>query len=261
MNPNQTSTSCESSSPSQFSRWPQSLSQSDANIRTKQNIRQPRRFRSMFRRSRLNLKRSISAAYQGVERGLAITKTFKVNNRLYAGLFLLLVVAPFTSCIYTFFDSSVGFPISPDILRAVREGNPPEGFWYYVNWYYFFISICPHLFTVTSLVGIFLLFPVRHVPSYGIAAPLGYEVSKIIWLSTVESNAEFNQLVPLSILLSGVLLTVIVMLSARFWMDRKFHKYDGIMARIIGLIDAPGIDPDTRKKHMKTVFSELKNIH
>lgn len=250
---NQTnSTSCEKSLPSRSSRWPQSLSQSGSNGRRNRNS-----LRSTWRKSRLSLR----AAFQVVERGLAIKQTLRVNNRLYSGLFLLLVVAPFTSCIYTFFDSSVGFPISPDILLAVREGNPPEGFWYYVNWYYFFISICPHLFTVTSLAGIFLLFPVRHVPSYCIAVPLGYEISKILWLWTVESNAEFNQLIPLSFLLTGVLLTVIVLLSARFWMDRKFHKYDGIMARIIGLIDAPGIDPDTRKKHMKTVFSELKNIH
>jgi len=242
----QTKTQCEKQVGlrSLFYRWPQSL-QRPLLTTGKRNSR-----KSWVRKNVVSLDAVV---------GLFVTsgKTLGVNSRLYCGLILLLVVAPLTNCLYLLFDSSIGFPLSEEVIVGYKAGLPVEGSWYYVNWHYFLSGIGPHLFSITSLVGIFLMFPVRNVSSYSIAIPLGFEVGKVIWLSTVMSDAEFNQIVPSSFLLLGALISFVVMLSARFWMDRKFHKYDGICARILGLINAPGIDPSMRSKY---IDQELKNL-
>ncbi len=207
------------------------------------------------------LKQQIVASLDAVAGLSVMGKTLSCNSRLYCGLVLLLVVAPLTNCFYLLFDSSVGFPLTPEVIAAYKAGLPPDGQWYYVNWHFFFSGMGPHIFVITSLIGVFLLFPVNNLVSYSIAVPLSYEVGKVFWLTTVTTDAEFNQVAPGAFILLALLLVGVCMLSFRFWMDRKFHKYDGICKRIEGLKKLKGLmDESERLALLDNEYSALRSF-
>lgn len=159
----------------------------------------------------------------------------------------MLVVAPLTNVIYRLFDPMEGLPLA-------------EGHWFYVNDYYFLQTLGPHLFLAVSLAGAYLMFPEHSKRAAALIIPFGYSVGKILFLSIAASNEEVNALVPSSFILLGILLGIVARMTHKVLLDRKYHKHDGIVSRILGLMKARGIDEATRIRLLEEQFNEWKSF-
>ena len=191
----------------------------------------------------------------------SLTKTFRVNSRLYVGLILTIVVAPLASCFYTLFDRTANLPLSPETIALLKAGRASSSD-YYVNSHYFFAGVGPHISFLIVLIGLALYFYKDSKIDFVWAAPIGYAAAKIYWLCNVISDDEFNQPVYWAIVLVVVLLTAVIIGSFKFWMDRKFHKYDGNLKTYEGLVKLKGMIPEEeRLALMEKVLLQIRNFN
>lgn len=165
------------------------------------------------------------------------------NYRLYVGVWLIAVVSPLASVSYQLFD------------RTVFEATE-----YYGNAYYYLFAIGPHISLLISLTGLFYLFPQFSKRKFFLAIPATYHLSKIIWLSMVDNNADFHRMLPLSIVLLGLTASLVWFCTADYLMGLQFHKQDGIMARIEGVLNSPGIDDHTKVEIARGQVNDLKAL-
>lgn len=167
------------------------------------------------------------------------------NNRYTAGIVFLLIIAPLSSVFYYLFNP------------AVFIEN-----WYYTAPYYLWYTLSPYLMLGFASVGIFLLFPQKCKTSYlATVWPLGYAIAKITYLSLfVTTNEQFHAAAPWFLLLTGVLIAISLLLTTNYLLYRKYHLKHGTIARIMGIIQAPGIDADTKMKLLENQRLELENF-
>lgn len=149
----------------------------------------------------------------------AIRIAANVNSRFYLSIILILVAAPVVSVSYTFFD-----------MTATVSG------WYYVNAYYLGMVLCPHISMVAIYTGIFCLFPSGSRRAYFLAIPTGLTLSRIYWLIAATSNEDFHAVATLDFYAVGILSALVWLFAFNYLIDRKYHKYDGIICRIIGAL-------------------------
>lgn len=162
---------------------------------------------------------TIAPALRDLLAGLdAISKTLDVNRRIYWGLGSMGVVAPLSACVYLLFD------------RTVEDEA-----WYHLNYFHFFFLIGPHLFQFFCLIGAFLLFPENSKRAFTLIIPTGYVLAKILWLSSVTSNAEFWAVVPAAFVLTGFLISAVLFLMLNWLTWRQFHGADAYDARLKGI--------------------------
>lgn len=164
---------------------------------------------------------------RAVASGLAASFKASANNRTYLALLLMLVAAPLSGVAYQLFDST-----------AVVEG------WYYKNYFYLLFVLSPHLHMVIALVGVFLLF--NNDRGYFVAIPAGYHVAQIMWLITVEKNADLHSVVPGAFLLVAMLATVVGLFTFNYLMGLHYHKVLGPICSALGIANAPGVDDSTK---------------
>ena len=225
----------------------------------KSKLRQHARRLSIALGSKLHQgsKHLMSAAFRGVE---AFLGARKVNSNFYCGL-ILMVVGITGAWGRLFFDAGENFPVSAEIKELCQKGLPlPDGVWYYTNWHYFFVGLGPHFLTFFAFCA-GVLWTERHVVKLLYLVPIGFEVANIPWLITARCDADFNAVPNYHFFITAFLFILVVVLSFRFWMDRKYHKYDGICARIQGLLKAPGIDAETKARLFDQLAAELKAFH
>lgn len=200
----------------------------------------------------VSLQRSLSGSiHQFVNRvipdGLGASVQEVVSNQRHiAGIIFLLVVAPLASIMYQVCDP------------AVRV----EG-WYYVNNYYFIYTISNYLMLAFASVGIFLLFPVKCKTSYmAMIWPFGYGISNIIYYTFfVQSNEQFHQPASFILFLLGVSAAAGLLLSADYLLYRRYHLKDGTIARMKGIIAAPGISAADKMRLLEDQSLELENFN
>lgn len=161
--------------------------------------------------------------------GLGALKKATSNNRTYAGLLLIMVVAPLSGVAYQLFDSS-----------AHVDG------WYYVNTFYLLYMLGPHIQGIITLTGILFLFPENRTRSFALAIPTGYHFAKVVWLIQVTSNDEINSLLPAAFIFAGICIGLFWLVSFDMLMSLHYHKRAGALARAEGILKAPNI-PDSQR--------------
>lgn len=189
------------------------------------------------------------SALQDLRLGLHALAGSLSNRRIYLGLILMLVVAPLFGVGYQLFDLRSGID---------RIGQP--GAWYYINNFYLFFELCPHIALVTILTGIFFLFPENSRRAYFLIIPAGYHLAKILWLLTVDSNEDFYRIVPSSFLVIGSLFAFVHFLTFNWLMSLHFHKREGVIARILGILDTPGLKDRDVLRIARAEKQSLKTI-
>ncbi len=157
----------------------------------------------------------------------------------WAGL-LLLVLAPISEVAFRLFDR--------------RAGDPSE----YWNAFYFMQSAGPHISGLLVATAFFLLL---HDKMRTLAIlPGAYKLSKILWLSQVSTNEQYHQFVPWGFLLIGLSTSIIWFVTVDYLMSLHFHKREGIIARIIGVMDAPGISPADKERIARSEIKHLREL-
>lgn len=155
----------------------------------------------------------------------------------------MLVVAPVTSAVYHLFDYRIA-----------------DQSWFYLNYYFLFFSLCPHLSMVAIYTGLFFLFPRHSKRAYFIAVPLTLTIAKILWLITVTTNAEFHQVVPLDFYAIGLVMAALWLFASNYLADLRYHKFDGIVARILGLARLD-MDPMKKAELLEEQIHKLRDFH
>lgn len=194
--------------------------------------------------SHLSIIKPLKTAVSQVARAFrATSNTLRVNHRLYLAIVFMLVLAPLANVGYQLFDPSV-------------RGS----FLYYENAYYLLFILSPWMSLVLFCSGIFLLFPAGSRRAWFIAIPLISAFFKIIWLTTVSSNAEFHQVVPLYFLLPAASVAFVWLFLLDWLMARKYHGIDALVARMDGLFQT-NMDPKDKLQYLRKTWIELKNFN
>jgi hypothetical protein len=137
------------------------------------------------------------------------------NKRIFIGLGLMGVVAPLAACFYMMFD------------RVQVDAD-----WYYLNYFHLFFVLGPHIAYIVAFVGIFYLFPFMSKRSYLMALPTGWNIAKILWLISANSNETFWQPVPKSMYLICGLIALVFYLTHDWLTWRFFHRVHAFECRI-----------------------------
>jgi hypothetical protein len=189
----------------------------------------------------------ITHALQDTLAGLDVAVKEVVSNKRYTvGIIFLLIVAPLSSIFYQLCDPSV----------FVKS-------WYYGNNFYFLYTLSPYFMLLFASVGIFLLFPTKCKTSYlATVWPSGYAIAKLAFFSLfVHSNEQFHSAAPWFLLLGGVLSAIGFLMSMNYLLYRKYHLKHGTIARMMGIIKAPGIDAKTKMELLENQSLELENFN
>jgi hypothetical protein len=225
--------------------------------------RSPLQFPALMSRSKL------TSAVQAVLSGLAASsRTLRVNNRLYVALVFMLVAAPLASVCYQLLALfSETFERTAPALHwyagqhwFADNGNLVDG-WYYKNWFYFFLTLAPFICQSMVSVGLFFLFPEDSKRAYFLVIPLSMSISKILWLITVDSNADYHRIVPSFFVVLAGLIAFLILFTFNWLMARKYHVFDALCARVAQIIQARKsklIDEETADRLLGQEAEKLK---
>jgi hypothetical protein len=151
---------------------------------------------------------------------LAILLAATGSRKRFAGL-LLLALAFVSESAFRLFDA---------------HGGNPEDYW---NTYYFLYAVGPHISGLLTATGFFFLVHEK-IRNWAIL-PASYKLAKILWLAYVSSNEQLHQFVPWGFLVMGLTASILWFMSFDYFMSLHFHKREGIIARIIGILNTPGV--------------------
>jgi hypothetical protein len=188
-----------------------------------------------------------------------LSQTSTVNSRFFVGA-ALLIASPWIKDLCFLFDPKEGFPLSSEVMQAIRAGSPPEGHWYYVNWHWFLATIDDPLTTLIQFIGIFFFFPAKYSPSYFIGIPVGYNLGTIIWFCFCTSPKEVNTNAPWSFALMGIALTGALIFSYEYLVHRYYHTWLRCRAAIIRLVDLPNTDKEIREHYLNIELDNVENF-
>ncbi len=190
--------------------------------------------------------------------------TFWDNKRLRWGMLLLLIAAPASKFFYLLLPEA-GFGdyfinLGPFQIVNTLEVIDGSG-WYWLTLYYYFWSVGELLAPLLSIFGIFLLFPKKYYPSYLVGVPFGYYFSMLIhrmfYVYDFESfHGGFTTTMTFSFLLLGI---VLFMVSDKV-LFRQNHKKRAAEARIIGLINMPGMEWNDKEEIIKKEVAEVMKV-
>ncbi len=168
--------------------------------------------------------------------------TLWINKRLRWGMFLLLVVAPFSKFFYLLLPVD-GFGEYLVNIGPIRIGNI-EGHsgWYFVSFRQYFWSIGELMAPVISFMGVFFLFPRRYYPAYLIGVPFGYYLSMLIHrMFFVTNNDNFHNGFTSAITFAFVIFGIILFVVSDKFLAWDSRQKRAVEARVIGLVSMPGL--------------------
>jgi hypothetical protein len=171
----------------------------------------------------------------------ALVCSVSVNTRLFSGLVIAGVMAPGASCLHLLFDS---------------KGNL-DFTWYHVNNYYLFNALGPYLSMAFLVAGLFLILPKNYKAQYWLSPFMGYPIVKVITMYVCETNEQWNAglfyygWLPMA--LAVVTIGLVIMLGIDHFTWRKYHSFDGNMARIIGLVSISEMKPDEKERLIQEI--------
>ena len=152
----------------------------------------------------------------------------------------MLAVAPFSACLYLFFDKST----------AVSD-------WFYVNYFNLFVALRGNLLSFFTILGIFFLFPARYKASYLLAAPLGFIVADVIKKLLATTNDEYNAIASFPYVVLSIGLLFGVLKSIDYFLYKHHHIKRKYWAHVVGIIRAPGLPADVK---MKLLEGEITSV-
>lgn len=170
----------------------------------------------------------------------ALVNSASVNGRLFSGLVIAGVMAPGAACLNLLFDRKADLDFS----------------WYHVNNYYLFTALGPYLSMAFLVAGLFLILPKSFKAQYWLSPFMGYPIIKVVTMYVCESNAQWNAglfyygWLPMT--LSVVTIGLVILLGIDHFTWRKYHKHDGIVARMDGLFKTPFKAEDKEQLLRKT---------
>lgn len=205
---------------------------------------------------RMNLNRSVlvSKVRAFLATIQAVMESRLLNGRIYLAL-VIFCASPFAACIHMGFN---------------RKADDIGG--YHVNYFHLFNLLGPYFFCLVVLLGVCLLIPPKQKTfkvfkrslniqiSRIMFLPIGFTISKLIWLYNTKSNEDFWSVPGWSYVMVGTFAGYISYLLIEWFTWRKYHAFDGIIASIEGLyqIDLP---EDVRMAKVKPLLKELKEFH
>lgn len=188
--------------------------------------------------------------------------SFWSNKRLRWGMIMLLIIAPLTRYIFMIFPEN-GFGEYLVNLGPVKIINTIEGVdnWFFVTFYYYFSVIGELLAPVLLIYGIFLLFPRNYYPSYLVGVPFGYYLGMLVYRMFFVSTNEgyysgFTSTVTIAYLLFGVVLFIV----SDKMLFRENHRKRASEARIIGLVNMPGMQWKDKEDLIRKEVAEAMKI-
>ena len=171
------------------------------------------------------------------------------NDRIFVGL-VLLAVSPVLWWAHLFFD-----------WNAVVPG------WFYKNWFFWFFTNREELTFGIGLTGFFLLCQQKWGYRYLLVPIVALCVSEVIYQSFQISHwTHFYR--PMWGPERGWELGLVVLFAVfaiwkaiNYTVYRKYHLKDGNVARLIGIIKAPGISIEKKMDILEQLVSETENYN
>lgn len=191
--------------------------------------------------------------------------TFWQNKRLRWGLITLLILAPISKFFYLllpeqgfgeYFIEIGSFKINNFIEVTHDLTIEQPGDWFYTTLYWYFFSVGELLAPLVSIFGIFLLFPKQYYPSYLVGVPFGYYLSMVVHRAISTSREEFMGGVGTTMILTFLFLGVVIFMVSDKMLFKQNHRKRASEARIIGLINMPGMTWEEKELIIKKEVSE-----
>jgi hypothetical protein len=143
------------------------------------------------------------------------------NRATYVGI-LIVSLAPVTENMFMLFNEHAG---------------TKEDYW---NAYYYLHAIGPHIHLILLVTGLVML--PKHVVKYAAIIPITYKFASIIWLASIDSNEQFHKAAPFAFIAAGLTVTIVWVTCFNWLMSLHFHKKQGTMSRIVGILTTPNIE-------------------
>ena len=189
--------------------------------------------------------------------------TFWDNKRLRWGMLLLMLIAPLSKFFYMVLPEA-GFGDYLLNLGPLQIINTVEGLdngWYFLYFRDYFWSIGELLAPVLSIFGIFLLFPKKYYPAYLVGVPFGYYLSMLIHRMFFVADFEgFHGGATTTMTMSFLLLGVVFFMVSDKILFRHNHKKRASEARIIGLINMPGMEWEDKEEIIRKEVAEVMKV-
>ena len=189
--------------------------------------------------------------------------TFWENKRLRWGMFFLLIFAPASKFFYLIFPEA-GFGeylVNAGPIKILNTIEMIEGGWYWTTFRMYFFSIGELLGPVFSIVGIFFLFPKKYYPSYLIGVPFGYYMSMLMHrMFFVTDYQSFHVGATSTMTFTFLVLGVVFFAVSDKVLFRKNHVKRASEARIIGLINMPGMEWHDKEELIKKEVAEVMKV-
>jgi len=193
----------------------------------------------------LNHLRNLVAAGKVAATGLhAVVLATSANKRLYVGLGFMGIVAPLAGCMHLLFNKTI-----------------IDTTWYHLNNFYLLLLLGPFITGVFICIGVYHLFPTGSKRAYALALPMGYLIGKMIWLYQIQSNEEFYQIAPLSVILVGILLSVIILFLSDWLAWRWAHRtraFDARLDSLDNIVDEESISDAKFRSMFRQVYKDKK---
>ena len=189
--------------------------------------------------------------------------TFWENKRLRWGMLTLLIIAPSTKFLYLLFPVN-GFGeylinAGPITVLNTIEGEANGWYWGYIYQYVF--SNGELLAPTISIFGLFLLFPKKYYPSYLTGVPFGYYLSMLVYrLFFISSNDNYFQGFTGATVVMFLLVGVVFFMISDKVMFKQNHRKRAAEARIIGLVNMPGMSWDDKEEIIRKEVKEVMKV-
>ena len=189
--------------------------------------------------------------------------TFWENKRLRWGMLTLMVIAPLSKFVYLLFPVE-GFGeylinVGPLMVLNTIEGEANGWYWAYIQMYAF--SNGELMAPTISIFGLFLLFPKKYYPSYLAGVPFGYYLSMLVHrLFFVTDYTSFHNGFPGSVMIGFLLLGVVFFMISDKVMFKQNHIKRAAEARIIGLVNMPGMAWGDKEEIIRKEVAEVMKV-
>jgi uncharacterized membrane protein YcfT len=185
----------------------------------------------------------------------ALIQSAIINNRFYAGLILVVIVAPLSACIHA--------------LPGMKD--KVNGDWFYENYHDLYLVLGPYFFCICIMIAAFLWVPPKterikisrkHVSfqiTRALSIPLGLVFGKIVWLICCTNNEDFDLLFhPIFLLGTAISYPIVRLLEYLVW--RQEHAMNALIDSLEGLYRLD-IDKKEREKIAAPLWRDLRQFN
>lgn len=199
---------------------------------------------SFIRLKTLSIQALLVLVYRDLVAGLhALINASTVNNKIYVGLILMLVVAPLSYCTYELFDRSYHVPG-----------------WYHLNFFHLFFLIRFQIAFSVFFIGLYYYLPSE--PRVKILSiPLGFLFMSIAINVMADSNDDIWRIANASLWAAGICLSLVIFYGLDYFSWRKFHRADAYEKRLDGIAQvADELPPEKVASMFVTTWRERREF-